>query len=96
MPASRSEPCGSTAGAAANDLLMQIQADLLGVDVLRPAFVELTALGAAELAARAVDFFQTGAAADGGRCHPVFSHPLGGPARAAPGPLAGGGGQGVI
>jgi glycerol kinase len=50
-------------GAAANDLLMQLQADLLGVDVLRPAFVELTALGAAELAARAVNFFQTGAAA---------------------------------
>jgi glycerol kinase len=46
-------------GAAANDLLMQLQADLLGVDVLRPAFVELTALGAAELAARAVGFFQS-------------------------------------
>jgi glycerol kinase len=48
-------------GATANDLLMQLQADLLGVDVLRPAFVELTALGAAELAARAVGFFQTAA-----------------------------------
>jgi glycerol kinase len=46
-------------GATANDLLMQLQADLLGVDVLRPAFVELTALGAAELAARAVGFFRT-------------------------------------
>jgi glycerol kinase len=53
-------------GAAANDLLMQLQADLLGVDVLRPAFVELTALGAAELAARATGFF---AAADPG--HPA-------------------------
>jgi glycerol kinase len=39
-------------GAAANDLLMQIQADLLGADILRPAMVESTALGAARLAAR--------------------------------------------
>jgi glycerol kinase len=39
-------------GAAANDLLMQIQADLLGVQLFRPDMVELTALGAAKLAAR--------------------------------------------
>jgi glycerol kinase len=38
-------------GAAANDWLMQIQADLLGVPVERPAGVELTAYGAARLAA---------------------------------------------
>jgi glycerol kinase len=38
-------------GAAANDLLMQMQADLLGVEVHRPALVETTALGAAFLAA---------------------------------------------
>jgi glycerol kinase len=37
-------------GAAANDLLMQLQADLLGVPVLRPAVTETTALGAAYLA----------------------------------------------
>ncbi|KAI5916885.1 glycerol kinase GlpK [Thauera sp. 2A1] len=37
-------------GAAANDLLMQIQADLLGVPVLRPRMLETTALGAAFLA----------------------------------------------
>jgi glycerol kinase len=43
-------------GATANDLLMQMQADLLGVEVLRPSFVELTALGAARLAALAVGF----------------------------------------
>ncbi len=43
-------------GAAANDLLMQIQADLLGVDIVRPAFVELTALGAARLAAHGAGF----------------------------------------
>jgi glycerol kinase len=41
-------------GAAANDLLMQIQADLLGVQIFRPEMVELTALGAAKLAARGV------------------------------------------
>lgn len=40
-------------GACANDLLMQLQADLLGVPVLRPAMRERTALGAAALAARA-------------------------------------------
>jgi glycerol kinase len=37
-------------GAAANDLLMQFQADLLGVPVVRPQTVETTALGAAYLA----------------------------------------------
>jgi glycerol kinase len=38
-------------GASANDLLMQIQADLLGADIVRPAMVESTALGAGLLAA---------------------------------------------
>jgi len=37
-------------GAAANDLLMQFQADLLGVPVVRPRVLETTALGAAYLA----------------------------------------------
>ncbi len=37
-------------GACANDLLMQIQADLLGIAVVRPAVIETTALGAAYLA----------------------------------------------
>ncbi len=37
-------------GAARSDLLMQIQADLLGVPVVRPAMTETTALGAAYLA----------------------------------------------
>jgi glycerol kinase len=41
-------------GAAKNDLLMQIQADLLGVPVQRPAVTETTALGAAYLAGLAV------------------------------------------
>jgi glycerol kinase len=37
-------------GAAANDLLMQYQSDVLGVSISRPALVETTALGAAFLA----------------------------------------------
>ncbi|RTL21702.1 MAG: glycerol kinase [Burkholderiales bacterium] len=37
-------------GASANDLLMQFQADLLGIPVLRPRVIETTALGAALLA----------------------------------------------
>jgi glycerol kinase len=37
-------------GAAANDLLMQMQADYLGVAVVRPANLETTALGAAFMA----------------------------------------------
>jgi glycerol kinase len=37
-------------GAAVNDLLMQFQADLLGIPVVRPRVVETTALGAAYLA----------------------------------------------
>jgi glycerol kinase len=37
-------------GAAVDDLLMQIQADLLGIPVVRPANIETTALGAAYLA----------------------------------------------
>jgi glycerol kinase len=42
-------------GAAANDLLMQLQADLLGVQIFRPEMVESTALGAAKLAALGVE-----------------------------------------
>jgi glycerol kinase len=41
-------------GAAANDLLMQIQSDVLGVRIFRPEMVESTALGAAKLAARGI------------------------------------------
>jgi glycerol kinase len=37
-------------GACVNDLLMQFQADLLGVPVVRPQVIETTALGAAYLA----------------------------------------------
>src|SRR5690606_30206088 len=37
-------------GACVNDLLMQFQADLLGIPVIRPTMIETTALGAAYLA----------------------------------------------
>jgi glycerol kinase len=46
-------------GATANDLLMQFQADLLGVPVVRPKVTETTALGAAYLAGLAVDFWSS-------------------------------------
>jgi glycerol kinase len=46
-------------GATANDLLMQLQADLLGVPVVRPRMVETTALGAAFLAGLAVGFWSS-------------------------------------
>jgi glycerol kinase len=41
-------------GAVVNDLLMQTQADLLGIPVERPRVTETTALGAAYLAGLAV------------------------------------------
>jgi glycerol kinase len=44
-------------GAARNNLLMQIQADSLGVPVTRPANPETTALGAAYLAGLAVEYW---------------------------------------
>jgi len=46
-------------GAARNDLLMQFQADLLGVPVIRPKVTETTALGAAYLAGLAVGFWRS-------------------------------------
>jgi glycerol kinase len=44
-------------GAAVNDLLMQFQADVLGVPVVRPHVTETTALGAAYLAGLAASFW---------------------------------------
>jgi glycerol kinase len=46
-------------GACQNDLLMQFQADLLDVPVVRPRMVETTALGAAFLAGLAVGFWKS-------------------------------------
>ena len=45
-------------GACANNLLMQFQADMLGVDVVRPQVAETTALGAAYLAGLAVGYWK--------------------------------------
>ncbi len=44
-------------GMVANELLMQFQADVLGVDVIRPTITETTALGAAYAAGLAVGFW---------------------------------------
>ncbi|HEX2779808.1 MAG TPA: glycerol kinase GlpK [Gemmatimonadaceae bacterium] len=46
-------------GASANDLLMQLQADMLGVPVVRPRVSETTALGAAYLAGLAVGYWKS-------------------------------------
>ena len=45
-------------GATQNDLLMQFQADLLGVPVVRPKIIETTALGAAYLAGLGVGYWR--------------------------------------
>ncbi|MBQ6441420.1 MAG: glycerol kinase GlpK [Lachnospiraceae bacterium] len=45
-------------GASANNFLMQFQADMINVPVIRPACVESTALGAAFLAGLATGFWQ--------------------------------------
>jgi glycerol kinase len=46
-------------GASANDLLMQFQADILGVPVVRPKVLETTALGAAYLAGLTVNLWRS-------------------------------------
>ena len=45
-------------GASANDLLMQLQADIMSVPVVRPKVTETTALGAAYLAGLAVGYWK--------------------------------------
>lgn len=45
-------------GASANDFLMQFQSNILGAEVLRPACIETTALGAAYLAGLAVGYWK--------------------------------------
>jgi glycerol kinase len=45
-------------GACVNNLLMQFQADLLGIPVVRPAVIETTALGAAYLAGLTAGVYQ--------------------------------------
>ena len=46
-------------GASANNLLMQMQADVLGVDISRPAVIETTALGASFLAGLGVGLWSS-------------------------------------
>lgn len=45
-------------GATANDLLCQLQADMLGVDVIRPGDIETTSAGAAYLAGLATGYWK--------------------------------------
>ena len=54
-------------GASSNDLLMQMQADVLGLPVERPAVLETTSLGAALLAGLATGFFSDQAAVEESR-----------------------------
>jgi glycerol kinase len=51
-------------GATRNDILMQFQADVLGVPVVRPRVQETTALGAAYLAGLAVGYWSSADALD--------------------------------
>ena len=46
-------------GASRNNLLMQFQADLLGIDVVRPKITETTAIGAAYLAGLGVGYWDS-------------------------------------
>jgi glycerol kinase len=62
-------------GAAVNDLLMQFQADVLGVPVLRPQVTETTALGAAYLAGLAVGFWGSPDELRAGREHDTRFEP---------------------
>ncbi|MDO9403131.1 MAG: glycerol kinase GlpK [Polaromonas sp.] len=71
-------------GASRNDLLMQLQADFLGVPVVRPEVTETTALGAAYLAGLAVGFWaDTGEIAANWRVGQRFEPQMGVQARAA-------------
>jgi len=45
-------------GACANNFLMQFQADILGIDIVRPKIIETTALGAAYLAGLSSNFWK--------------------------------------
>lgn len=53
----RSNQLKADGGAAANDILMQFQADVLGIPVERPAILETTAQGAAYLAGLATGYW---------------------------------------
>lgn len=59
-------------GAVANNLLMQFQADILGVNVERPAVTETTALGAAYLAGLEVGFWKKSDITNNAKLDAVF------------------------
>ena len=65
-------------GVAADDLAMQLQADVLGVEVVRPAMIETTALGAASAAGLGLGLYQSedtlrAAWREGARFHPTWA-----------------------
>ena len=64
-------------GAAADDLLLQLQADVLGVPVLRPERTETTAFGAAALAAVGAGLWDEAAVARAWRAERRFTPQLG-------------------
>ena len=70
-------------GAAANDWLMQFQADVLGIPVERPDLVETTALGAAGLAGLALGLWKSSDEFLAGRRFTCFEPRLGNDARQA-------------
>jgi glycerol kinase len=70
-------------GAAANDWLMEFQADTLGIAVERPDMVETTALGAAGLAGMALGVWKTTAEFLAGRRFRRFEPHLASGQRAA-------------
>jgi glycerol kinase len=55
----RMKPLRVDGGAAANDLLMQIQADVLGRKLIRPQMLETTVAGASYLAGLGVGLWQS-------------------------------------
>jgi glycerol kinase len=60
-------------GMAANDLFLQLQADVLGIEVTRPVHIETTSLGAAFLAAHGVGIHPTlGSVAEAWKCERTF------------------------
>jgi glycerol kinase len=70
-------------GAAANDWLMQFQADVLGIPVERPDLVETTALGAAGLAGIALGLWHSSAEFHAGRRFSRFEPRMSAPERQA-------------
>ncbi|MCK2183339.1 glycerol kinase GlpK [Halomonas getboli] len=60
-------------GAVANNVMMQFQSDMLGVDVARPCVTETTALGAAYLAGIAVGLWTQPEVADKGELDRIFT-----------------------